>query len=183
MMGESTIKNNILVNDYHIIKSEPEHFDQLIELFLEIALWLRGQGLRQWGHFLDGYGRDDVIRSINSGNCLLVLREDAIVGTVTVQYEPDEWDQHIWKDMNLDESIFIHRLAISRSHSHRGIGREILGWIEEDHDFTANKKYIKLDCVSDNKRLNDYYLSNGYEFVGCTDDAHSKYQKTLGIRK
>jgi len=56
MMGETKIKNNILVNDYHIIKAEQEHFDQLIELFPEIALWLRSKGFRQWGHFLDGYG-------------------------------------------------------------------------------------------------------------------------------
>lgn len=178
-MGEITIKNNILVNDYHIIKAEPTHFDQLIELFLDIALWLRSKGLSQWGHFLDGYGRDDVIRSINSGNCLLVTRENAIIGTVTVQCEPDEWDQHIWQDTNLDDSIFIHRLAMSRSHSNRGIGSELLGWIEGNHDITANKKYIKLDCVSDNKLLNEYYLSKGYEYVGCTDDGHSKYQKTM----
>jgi len=84
-------------------------------------------------------------------------------------------------DTNLDDSILIHRLAIGGSHSNRGIGREILGWIERNHDFTANKKYIKLDCVSDNKRLNEYYLSIVYEYVGCTDDGHSKYQKTLGV--
>lgn len=57
-----------------------------------------------------------------------------------------------------------------------GIARKILHFIPS---FITNKKdYIKLDCVATNTKLNNFYKSNGFEYMGTTD-GHSKYQKKL----
>lgn len=50
----------------------------------------------------------------------------------------------------------------------------MLQWVEENvqHD----KEFLKLDCVGHNRILNDFYKSNGFEYVGSTD-GFSKFQK------
>ncbi|WP_237096923.1 GNAT family N-acetyltransferase [Paenibacillus dendritiformis] len=167
-----------LLDDYTIQRAERKHFDELLNLFLEAAAWLRRNGIRQWGHFLDGYGRDDVMISINSGSAFVIEKEGNVIGTVSVLLEPEAWDRHIWQTERLDDSIFIHRLALSRSHAGRNLGKEILRWIEQGLQIPDHMKYIKLDCVGDNEKLNHYYRANGFQYAGSTD-GHSKYVKEL----
>ena len=178
-MDRILIKNNQLIDDVHIIKAEMKHFDSMLELFLQAANWLKALGLRQWRHFLDGYGHDDIMASINTGTALLIVRDEEVIGTVTVQLTPDEWDTHIWRDQDLEDSVFLHRLVLKRSETGKELGRIILKWIESNLEYPINKKFIKLDCVGDNSKLNQYYISNEYSFLGATEDGHSKYQKEI----
>ncbi len=75
--------------------------------------------------------------------------------------------------------IMIHRLAVSRDFAGTGIGKHIITWVENGLQFPSAKKYIRLDCVGDNEKLNAYYVSQGFEKVGSTD-GHSNYQKEIG---
>lgn len=177
-MGEIAITQHQLPEGYTIQRAELNHYDVLIDLFLEAANWLRSNGIRQWGHFLDGYGRDDVMDSIQGGSAYIIEKNGSVIGTVTVLLEPEDWDRHIWQGERVDDSIFIHRLALFRSHSGRGLGKAIFSWIEQGLHFPEHKKYMKLDCVGDNKKLNDFYKANGFQHAGSTD-GHSKYQKEL----
>ncbi|NGP59670.1 hypothetical protein L3476_05380 [Paenibacillus thiaminolyticus] len=68
--------------------------------------------------------------------------------------------------------------ALSRAHSGQELGKAILRWIEQGSQFPEPKKYIKLDCVGDNGKLNEYYKASGFQCAGSTD-GHSKYQKEL----
>ncbi|MDG0875613.1 hypothetical protein L5D93_25590 [Paenibacillus thiaminolyticus] len=68
--------------------------------------------------------------------------------------------------------------ALSRAHSGQELGKAILRWIEQGSQFPEPKKYIKLDCVGDNGKLNEYYKASGFQYAGSTD-GHSKYQKEL----
>ncbi|MGG1190970.1 N-acetyltransferase [Solibacillus isronensis] len=57
----------------------------------------------------------------------------------------------------------------------KGIGKSILMWIQE---YVSDKELLKLDCVAANVKLNNFYVGNGFEFIGVTD-GHSKYQKLI----
>ncbi|BFH54186.1 hypothetical protein PMJ6TS7_42010 [Paenibacillus melissococcoides] len=51
--------------------------------------------------------------SIEGGTAFVVEKDDIVIGTVTVLLEPEDWDRRIWQDERLDDSIFIHRLAVT----------------------------------------------------------------------
>lgn len=178
-MERLLIKNDCLVDDLYIIHAQMNHFDRMLELFLDAAHWLNTLGSSQWRHFLDGYGRDDISASINAGTAFLIMRNDVVIGSFTVQLTPDVWDIHIWGDAHLDDSVFLHRLVLSRSAAGNGLGGTILKWIEHNLEFPPHKKYIKLDCVGDNAKLNHFYVSNEYLFLGAAADGHHKYQKEI----
>ncbi|MFD0618344.1 GNAT family N-acetyltransferase [Paenibacillus sp. GCM10027629] len=173
-MKEQTEFNELVVRKAYV-----SDFSTLIDLFTESSKWLRNLGLNQWSHFLDDHGRDDVLDSISNGTAYVFLKNNLLVGTVTIQLDPDDWDKHVWADLDVRDSIFIHRLAISHKEKGRGLGREILNWIEHGFDIPQSKRYLKLDCVNDNLKLNEYYIQSGFQFLGRTEDGHSKYQKEL----
>lgn len=176
-----SIKNPLLSNHFLVVKAEEKHFASLMELFLETASWLQSKGLSQWRHFLDGYGRDDVMQSIKNETAYIIAKDDVLAGTVTISTSPDDWDKHIWKQSTITDSVFIHRLVVKRTFSGQGLGRDILRWMERELIFPAGKKQIKLDCVANNKTLNEFYVHNGYAYMGSTEDGHSKYQKDLHV--
>jgi hypothetical protein len=57
----------------------------------------------------------------------------------------------------------------------KGMGRSILAWIQNNVSYT---EYLKLECVADNIKLNNFYKNNKFELIGLTD-GHSKYQKCI----
>lgn len=73
--------------------------------------------------------------------------------------------------------MYLHRLVVDRRYSGLGLGPSILAWIEDGVRFEG-KDRIRLDCIEWNTKLNEFYASNGYEFVGETN-GFNKYQKML----
>jgi len=68
----------------------------------------------------------------------------------------------LWKEDNLDAG-YIHRLAIVRKPGCKDLGNQIL--LKAEDLINAQNKKIRLDCIQENKRLNKYYLDNGYKLI------------------
>ncbi|RBP84921.1 acetyltransferase (GNAT) family protein [Cytobacillus firmus] len=105
----------------------------------------------------------------------IVIKDKVTVAAFTLLSKQSEWDKHIWGSDISSRSLYIHRLAIIPTYMKKGIGRSILTWIQDNE---IDKEYLKLDCVSDNIKLNNFYKYNDFELVGVTD-GHSKYQKSI----
>ncbi|WP_072803949.1 GNAT family N-acetyltransferase [Rhodococcoides yunnanense] len=73
-------------------------------------------------------------------------------------------DEPIWLEENAFAG-YVHHLVVDRSHSGRGIGRELLDWAERTtHD--AGASVLRLDCVETNPQLRAYYARLGFREVG-----------------
>ena len=57
----------------------------------------------------------------------------------------------------------MHRLAVSRSHP--GLGPTILSWAGQQV-VDRGRRFVCLDCLSDNVRLRRYYEQLGFRAVG-----------------
>ncbi|KZE37182.1 hypothetical protein AV656_11420 [Bhargavaea cecembensis] len=169
------MKSSIL-NGYEVSLATSRKSDQIIGLLKDVAKWLQEQKVDQWG-FLAGGGEDEEIRqAIQRKETFIVRRDREVVGTFTLCQEQSWWDQHTWGKLN-DEAIYLHRLALKRSEIGSGLGKVVLKWLETDLK-NQGKRILRLDCVGENLKLNDFYLSNGFHKVG-ENDGHSLYQKDL----
>jgi len=148
--------------------------DVIIGLLKNVAEWLKLNHIDQWGYLRSGEADQEIRDCIKNNKTYVAKLHNKIVGTFTIYEQQNEWDSYIWGDVP-DDAIYIHRLAVDREASGKGIGRELLHWIEKNYP-AENKKWIRLDCVAGNERLNRYYREQGYTFVGITHD-HSKYEK------
>ncbi|HGH7182488.1 GNAT family N-acetyltransferase [Bacillus cereus] len=162
------------VQEYTIRPATEEESDSIITLLKEVAQWLQHKEVDQWQYLLGGEATAEILEAIREQYTYVVMKEDEIVGTVTVSPKQNEWDEYIFGKEEVSDSLYIHRFAVKRKYKGNGIGEWMLRWIEENvqHD----KGYLKLDCVGHNRILNDFYKRSGFEYVGSTDGL-SKFQK------
>lgn len=147
----------------------------IIEMLKQIAQWMKDNDINQWRFLLDGGEDEEIKQAIINQETYIVLKDKNIVATFTLLSKQSEWDRHIWGSDISSKSLYLHRLAITPTYMKKGIGKSILTWIQDN---AREKEYLKLDCVTDNTKLNKFYKCNDFELTGVTD-GHSKYQKSI----
>ena len=99
-----------------------------------------------------------------------------MVGTITLQWS----DPAFWNGASRDAG-YIHKFAVVRAYAGRKIGEEMLWWAEKQA-LLAGKKYLRLDCLTSNRMIRDYYEKAGYIHKGDSSQTGwraSLYKKTL----
>lgn len=151
---------------YEILQATAVELDQVLSVLVQAAEWLKLRGIRQWGHYLDGATeeRHELLQSIQQGEVYLVRQGEVPAGTITLQATPGDWDRQIWGDVSDDDALYVHRFAVARAFGGQGLGKEMLDFAEQ-HGRALGKRYLRLDCVGHNHRLNEYYKRR-YQFQG-----------------
>lgn len=165
-----------LLNGYEVSIATSRESDQIINLLKDAAGWLKENKIDQWGFLADGGEDEEIRQAINNKETFIVSRDGEIAATFTLYQQQSWWDQHTWGKIN-DEAVYLHRLALKRSEIGSGLGKAVLQWILT-YLRNEGKSMLRLDCVEDNVKLNDFYLLNGFEKTGLSD-GHSLYQKRL----
>ncbi|MBY0597496.1 GNAT family N-acetyltransferase [Bacillus bingmayongensis] len=164
------------LKDYQIRKAHNDESTLIINMLKEIAQWLKKNEINQWQYLLEGGDDEEIIQAVTNKNTYIVLRNKEIIATFTLSSIQSEWDRHIFGEEADANSLYLHRFAIVPKYMGKGIGKDILIWIQEY--MKNNKEYLNLDCVTSNIKLNNFYKRNGFEQIGVTD-GHSKFQKRM----
>ncbi|TQR21389.1 GNAT family N-acetyltransferase [Psychrobacillus vulpis] len=139
----------------------------------EVAQWMKDSGIKQWEFLLRGGDDEEIKQAVSNNVTYIIIKDKEIIATFTLSSKQSEWDNHIFGEDRLSNSLYLHRLAITPKFMKKGIGKSILHWILEN--INTDKELIKLDCVANNTKLNDFYKNNGFELIGIKD-GHSKFQ-------
>lgn len=76
-------------------------------------------------------------------------------------------DPAIWKEKDLDPSLYLHRIVTHPDHHGRFFVKDIIAWARE-FGRKHGKQFIRMDTFGDNQKLIDYYVSCGFRFLGLT---------------
>jgi len=135
----------------------------VLSLWQMSAIWLNSKSIYQWRP--ENFHLEQVIGFMSNGSDVyLAESNNEIVGTYMIMWS----DPSIWEELDNDESGYIHKFAVNRDHKGRGIGNYLLKSAEEQIK-QKGKSLIRLDCMADNKRLNQYYVDYGFNFVKRAD--------------
>ncbi len=150
------------MNDLIFQRAEQTDSDEILALLRRIAVWLQRKGLDQWKQFLEERkGAVILKRRFQEGEVYKILKDGNLSGVFVIQ-----WDDTFWHPMKKDGlACWIHTMGIDPSIIGKGVGREILAFIEKAAE-SAGKKYVRLDCNDANGRLCAYYESNGFKKAG-----------------
>lgn len=136
----------------------------VFNLWLGSAKWLQAKNIDQWNPVR--FALEHVIEYMNSGSDVyLAVMNNEFVGTYLITWE----DPFIWKELDDSESGYIHRFAVSRQFKGMGIGIKLLR-IAEEQIRSKGKKHIRLDCMADNERINQYYRDAEFQYVRRMDE-------------
>lgn len=133
----------------------------IIHIKQDAASWLESKGIHQWAGILMAPGEDMVYKRVHEGEVYLALKGAQAVGTISILWE----DPISWGEKGLDGTAgYMHGIAILRQYAGKGVGRDIIQWAT---DFIHGKdKVVRLDCMAENPRINEFYRQLGFTNVG-----------------
>jgi GNAT superfamily N-acetyltransferase len=127
--------------------------DEVLDVLAEASEWVRARGYDNWPA---RFPRSLIAGNVDAGDLYIVERAGAVIATLTLQWS----DEFFWGVTDADAG-YVHRLAVRRSHAGAGVGYELLAWADEQ--VRANgRAVLRLDVVSDNRPLRDYYEAAGF---------------------
>ena len=140
--------------------AENRDLEDRIKLIYKRIEWMDERGLHQWNetNYLNIYNICYFESLIENGEMYVLKQEDEVVAAVAL-FESDAR----WKYDKHRESFYVHHLVTSTKHP--GVGTILLERCEQ-MAIRLSKCSMRLDCQTDNDRLNALYESLGYVFVG-----------------
>ena len=74
----------------------------------------------------------------------------------------------VWPEIVEDDAVYVHTLAVKRAGTDQRLGHHMLDWAGA-RAATLQRTYVRLDCVTDNTFLRDYYSQAGFNERGEID--------------
>src|SRR5690606_5356708 len=119
----------------------------------------------------------DTEGSVNNKQAIIFHMDNKLAGMLILLSTPSDWDQRLWNDAT--PAWYVHRLTVDRTFSGLGIGKKIMKWLEYGlKSDSSEKTRIRLDCMADSSKLNEFYRDLGYQFMGMKD-GFSLYEKII----
>ncbi|GIP56692.1 N-acetyltransferase [Paenibacillus woosongensis] len=131
----------------------------ILDLWQNSARWLNSKGIYQWRP--EYFNLEQVLEFMNDGSDVYLAEwNNEIVGTYILTWS----DPFIWQELDNSESGYIHRFAVHREYRGLDIGKYLLKNAEQQIRLKG-KTWIRLDCMAENPRLNQYYRDCGFQYI------------------
>jgi GNAT superfamily N-acetyltransferase len=174
-MNEPTLET--LKNNISIAQASSIELDIVLDILEEAARWITSKGIDQWRPGLFTYERNQrIAEQVAKGEVYLANVDGKPVGTITLQWA----DPLVWKNVQ-DDAGYVHRLAIRRTFAGKGLGQTMLNWAQS-LAASRGKRYLRLDCMTENAALRSYYARAGFTYCGDVSGkgwSASLYEKSI----
>lgn len=134
-----------------------EDLPEVASILTEAAQWARARGTERWWSI--PFPSEWVRRGIERGEVVVVERGARMLGTLTLTRE----DPRMWGEQP-PIGGYVHRIAVRREYAGQGLGSRMLDWAEGEVRGWGRSK-LRLDCLSTNESLVEYYLAHGFREV------------------
>ena len=104
----------------------------------EAASWLDAIGQRLWNP--EEIERTEVERRAAQGELVVGLEGGTAVACMYLQFA----DPIFWPEAKPEESLYVHRLAVRRTHAGKGWGMRLLKWADQEASM-LKRSFVRLD--------------------------------------
>jgi len=141
--------------------AQAQDLNRVLNITKACNLFMRSKGIFQW---TEKYPSSDVFKTDFKRRELYVLEhKNSIVGCIVISTFMDEVYRPVkWLTPNDNNSIYIHRLAISPEKQGEGYAQKLMSYAE---NYARENHFIslRLDAFSQNKRNLKFYEIRGYK--------------------
>lgn len=133
------------------------NINDILNILEQRCIWMEKSNINQWkpNSYTITFNKHYFKEQINNKKIYIAILNQKVCGVFLL----DNFDK-LWN--NSEPALYIHHLATDIHF--KGLGRIIIEYIKLIAS-QQNKNYIRLDCVSDNKKLNAYYEKLGFNLV------------------
>ncbi len=161
-----------------ILAAQPDDLRRYIDLLEEVADWLASRGIEQWHPGSFRLSADYYAESTKHEEVQLALVGDELVGTLRLLLR----EPIVWPDSVEDDAVYVYNLAVRRPWAGRRFGRRMLEWAG-DRAASMDGRYVRLDCVADNRFFREYYDRAAFRDRGEIDAQFPPPVGTLRLRR
>jgi ribosomal protein S18 acetylase RimI-like enzyme len=150
-------------------QSTHEDIDAIFQLYDYATAYQGEVGILKW----QGFERSMVEKTIDEHLQWQIMVEDELACVFTLTLN----DPLIWEEKDEDPAIYIHRIATNPKFRGKHFVKHIVEWVKK-YALENEKSYVRMDTGSGNERLNNYYVSCGFNYLGVV-----KLKNTAGLPK
>ena len=146
-----------------IRKATLKDIDQIIEITKACARFMISQNIYQWNEHYPN--KEAFVHDAERGELYVFEVKNLIIGCITISTFMDEEYIPITWLTNINNSIYIHRLAINPNDQGKGFAQKLMSYAENmarENNFTS----VRLDTFSQNKRNQKFYEARNYKRLG-----------------
>jgi ribosomal protein S18 acetylase RimI-like enzyme len=144
-----------------IVSARPDDLVRYLDLLEEVADWLERRGITQWPRGNFHRSRDYYAHSIAQHEVQLAFIGGELAGTVRILLR----EPIVWPEIVEDDAVYVYNLAVKRQWARAGLGGRLLDWTCARAAWLG-RSYVRLDCVTGNDFLRDYYTRAGFKERG-----------------
>ncbi|MFV8326418.1 GNAT family N-acetyltransferase [Flavobacterium sp. ZS1P14] len=134
--------------------------DAIFNLYEEGTTYQKSIAKKHW----KGFERSLIETEINENRQWKIIVDGQIACVFAVTYS----DPFIWQEKDKEPSVYIHRICTNPLFRGNGFTKRIVDWAKE-FALENQKQFIRMDTGSGNGKLNDYYVSCGFTYLGITE--------------
>jgi GNAT superfamily N-acetyltransferase len=164
--------------DLRIVDGTADDLARYIDLLEELAEWMHSRGIEQWPRGRARSGRDYYAQSIEKRELHVAFVDGELAGGLRLL----ESDPIVWPEVTVNDGLYVYTLAVRRTFTGRGIGRQLLAWAERQVAASA-RRHLRLDCVPHNAFLRRYYEDAGFGARGEVDAVYPGLPGPIRLRR
>jgi ribosomal protein S18 acetylase RimI-like enzyme len=140
-----------------IEKTTAQDIQDIFKLYDEAIAYQKEVGNNHWLGFETAMIEKEIVEDRH----FKVISDKKIISTFCTTIS----DPLIWKDSDLVQAVYIHRIATSKNARGNNVLKNIISYAI-DYAKDQGLQYIRMDTGSGNDRLIGYYIKNGFTFMG-----------------
>ncbi len=148
-------------------KAQIEDLEPILELYIQRMQWFKQKGIKQWGKYLKNHPKEEFVKTIENGNYYILKKQNEIIAGLEISTNSN------FGNDTTSNAYYLYKVVTKVGY--KNIGSEIFE-IAKNITKESGKKYLRLDCLSSNKKLNELYEKHGFKYV---KEGESFYHYTL----
>lgn len=149
------IKEMISNNDIKFEVAKLEQLEEIYQLYNSRTIWFKENNIRQWSRYILRHEKEFPVL-INNEKYYILKRNNEIIAGFEISENPGYFEDN-------GESLYLSKVVTKVGYKNLG---KILFSICKDIAKANGKKYLRLDCIRWNEKLNAIYEKHGFKLVG-----------------
>ena len=142
--------------DYIIELANIEDIDSILDLYSDRIKWFKDNNIKQWNRYLENHPKEEFMEAIENKNYYIVKQGNELVAGFELTTNSKEWND----DITL--AYYIYKVVTKVGH--KNIGKILINKCKEIAK-SDGKKYLRLECLKSNKKLNDIYEGHNFKLI------------------
>lgn len=143
-------------DSFKIVNTDPNDLPVIYKLFDDSILYQEKNGYISWR----GYDQQAIIRDIQNGDQYKIVVGNQVAIVFSVCYT----DKIIWRTMDKNDSIYLHRIVVNPAFKGQQLFGRILDWAIGQAK-SKGLQFVRMDTWAENKNIIDYYKKFGFVFI------------------